>query len=120
MIDEGMTAMSYANLCRLVQKHIAPVADTAQSASPLSNASRKPSPSPEKSSPRQATPKALQPEKPLSELSEQERLDRMKEEAFAAVRSKTPAGPLLMKPLSREEEHRKLFGPKVKSDTPQP
>ncbi len=42
--------------------------------------------------------------------TEQERLDRMREEAFAAVRSKKPVGSLLGKPRTREEERRELFG----------
>lgn len=110
MTEDGMIAMSYGSLCRLVKKHITPSMLNANAAAFPASASLEPFPSPEKSSQKHAAPETLQATKPLSELSEQERLDRLKEEAFASVRSKKPTGSLIVKPKTREEEHRELFG----------
>jgi hypothetical protein len=48
--------------------------------------------------------------KPAKKLTEKERLDLLKEEAFAAVRPPKPTCPLIDKPKTRQEENRELFG----------
>jgi hypothetical protein len=53
------------------------------------------------------TKKAKPPER---KLTEKERLDLLREEAFASVSSKTPTGSLIVKPKTREEENQELFG----------
>lgn len=107
MTEDGMTTMSYASLCRLVKKHITLSMDVAHGDSSSVSALRSTSPSPAKMRPASPTKKSKQPER---ELTEQERLDLLREEAFASVRSTRSAGPLIDKPKTREEENRELFG----------
>ena len=106
MIEDGTTAMSYSSFCRHVRMTFTPHMGDGEIAS-ASNA--KPSPSVQarnKIPTEQSTTKS----NPLVQLTEEERLDALKEEAFAAVRSRKPSGPLIDKPKSREEERRELFG----------
>jgi hypothetical protein len=107
MVADKTTAMSYVSFCRHMKKTILP--DMVGASQPPGSAPATSKP-PGKTAQKQATPEALKAVRPLAELSEQERLDQLRDEAFASVRSKKPAGSLIVKPLSREEEHRKLFG----------
>ena len=102
-----MTTMSYANLCRLAKKHITPFLINVPGEVPSAEPSSLLSTSPKKSRSNASTKSAKQSEQ---KLTEKERLDLLKEEAFASVRSSKPAGPLIDKPKSREEENRELFG----------
>lgn len=107
MIEDGMTTMSYASLCRLVKKHVTLPMDNANGAARSTNAAPSPLPSPAKSRENKPTKKYKQPER---ELTEKERLDLLKEEAFESVRSAKTTGPLIGKPKSRDEENQELFG----------
>ena len=103
MLEDGQIAMCYSSFCAYVRRGIA-----SESGADAKG--------------RQATPPAggntlsekpatrTKPDEALKNLPEKERLEILKNEAFAAVRSKKPAGSLLVKPKSREEEHRELFG----------
>lgn len=107
MTEDGMTVMSYGSLCRLIKKHITSSMRNADAVASPAGASPRPSVPSEKSLDNAATKESNLPER---KLTEKERLDLLREEAFASVRAKKPAGPLIVKPLSKEEEHRKLFG----------
>ena len=107
MTEDSMTTMSYPSLCRLIKKHIIPFMDVVPVSNPLDSASPSPAPKVEKSQVNQSAKKSNQPEKTLTE---KERLDLMKEEAFASVRSRKQVGPAIGKAKSREEERRELFG----------
>ena len=107
MTEDQTISMCYVTFCRHVQKTIQPRAggeghtvDTAPGASKQQK----------KSSGEHATPEARQTSNSPVSQTEQERLDQLKEEAFAAVRSKKPVGSLITRPKTREEEHRELFG----------
>ena len=106
MSEDGTATMSYVHFCRLVKKHITSAMNDAHGEAPSATAS---------------SPRLLQPEKPTQPpvktpntpekpLTEKERLDLLKEEAFKSVRSSKPDGPLISKPKTREEENRELFG----------
>jgi hypothetical protein len=106
MTEDSMTTMSYSNFCRLTKKHITPSMNSADDAVSLAGTS--PSlPSPEKSTKNITTKKDISPERTLTE---KERLDLLRKEAFASVRSPKPTGSLIAKPKTREEENRELFG----------
>lgn len=107
MVEDNMTTMSYSTFCRQVDKHIMPAVDCVNSTVPSANASRLPSSAPKKS-PANTPAKKVKPSK--RELTEKERLDLLKEEAFASVRSSKPSGALIGKPKTREEENEELFG----------
>ena len=107
MTEDGMITMSYGNLCRLVKKHITPSMHSANAVAAPASASPFPSVQQKKSRESTSTKKSTPPER---KLTEKERLDLMKEEAFASVRSPKPAGSLITKPKTREEENRELFG----------
>ena len=107
MIEDGMITMSYGNLCRLVKKHITSSMHSANAVTSPASASPFPSVQQEKSRENTSTKKSTPPER---KLTEKERLDLMKEEAFASVRSTKPTRSLITKPKTREEENRELFG----------
>lgn len=107
MIEDNMTTMSYASFCRHVKKSIMPHLQSAVLPKTETLVESVPH---EKRQQAAATQKITQPSAPVPKLSEKERLDALKEEAFAAVRSRKPAGPLITKPKTREEEYRELFG----------
>ncbi len=107
MIEDGMTTMSYATFCRLAKKHITPTMDDVHGIASAPAASAFASSAPKRSQANTATKKAM---KPPKKLTEKENLEILKKEAFAAVRSPTPTGPLIGKPKTREEEDRDLFG----------
>lgn len=107
MRKDNMTSMSYVHFCRLVKKHITISVDDVHKEIHSANISRKPSPSPEGSL---TSTSAKSPNPSERKLTEKERLDLLKEEAFKSVRSPKPTGPLIGKPKSREEENRDLFG----------
>jgi hypothetical protein len=107
MAEDGMATMSYSNFCRLVKKHIVPPINDADDAASPADAPPPPPPSRGKS-PENITAKKAKPSE--RKLTEKERLDLLKEEVFASVRSPKPAGSLIGKPKTREEENRELFG----------
>lgn len=107
MTDEGMTTMSYATCCRLVKKHIMPSMGNANGTAHSAGASPLPSGPLEKA---QANSSAKKSKRPVENLTEKERLDLLREEAFASVRAARQADQLIGKPKSREEENRELFG----------
>jgi hypothetical protein len=107
MVEDNMTAMSYVSFCRHVKKTILPYL---QNAIPPKTEAVVVSGPHEKHQAKIATPKVKPSSVPPPKLSEKERLDALKEEAFAAVRSRKPTGSLIEKPKSREEENRQLFG----------
>ena len=107
MTEDGMTSMSYANLCRLVKKHIIPSPSVVDVTIPLVDVSSSPSSKVEKPRDNKPAKKSKRPEK---KLTEKERLDLLREEAFASVRSRKTGGSLIENPKSREEERRELFG----------
>lgn len=107
MVEDGMTTMSYASLCRLVKKHIMPSMNDAGDNNLSAGASPPPSNPSTKTPVNQSTKKSNTPGR---KFAEKERLDLLKEEAFASVRSPKPAGPLIGKPKSRDEENEELFG----------
>ncbi len=107
MTEDGMITMSYGSLCRLVKKHITPSMHNVDAVAAPADASPRHFAQSEKLRENIATKKSNAPER---KLTEKERLDLMKEEAFASVRSSKPSGSLIGKPKTREEEHRELFG----------
>jgi hypothetical protein len=106
MVENGMTTMSYANLCRLVKRHITLAMANVDGAASSVGGHKSSAAAIDKSHEDKATRKGT----PLAKMTEKERLDLLKEEAFASVRSRKSAGPLIAKPKSREEENRELFG----------
>ncbi len=103
MTEDKTISMCYVSFCRHVKKAIPSCrgADAkGRQATPPADGSTLP----EKPAIR------TKPDEELKNLPEKERLEILKNEAFAAVRSKKPTGSLLVKPKSREEEHRELFG----------
>ncbi len=107
MTEDGMITMSYGSLCRLIKKHITPSMYNADGAESPASISPRHSAQPKKSLENTAIKNSNPPER---KLTEKERLDLMKEEAFASVRSPKPAGSLIVKPKTREEENQELFG----------
>lgn len=107
MLEDGQIAMCYSTFCTLVRREIpatgeSKTTDAKERSVPTAPvASEKPPAKPEN---------RTNPEEALEELSEDERLERLKKEAFAAVRSPKPTGSLIVKPKTREEERRELFG----------
>jgi hypothetical protein len=106
MVEDNMTTMSYASFCRHVKTKITPRMADADGADPLIGKPRTPIAKQDKSTIETATKKGNS----SAGMTEKERLDLLKEEAFASVRSRKSAGPLIAKPKSREEENRELFG----------
>lgn len=106
MVEDGMTTMSYANLCRLAKKHITPFLINVPGEVPSAEPSSLLSTSPKKSRSNASTKSAKQSEQ---KLTEKERLDLLKEQTFKAVRAPKSTGPLIGKPKTREEEDRELF-----------
>jgi hypothetical protein len=106
MVEDNMTTMSYASFCRHVKTKIRPRMADADGADPLIGKPRTPIAKQDKSTIDTATKKGNS----SAGMTEKERLDLLKEEAFASVRSRKSAGPLIAKPKSREEENRELFG----------
>ena len=100
MIEDGLTTMSYATLCRLIKKHIMPSMDNAHGALLPASASPLPSAPPIKT---RANTSTKQINRSDRKLTEKERLDLMKKEAFASVRSVKKTEPLIgpSKPRSR-------------------
>jgi hypothetical protein len=107
MVEDNMTTMSYASFCRHLKTKIMPYMDDADGTVPAIRKSVSPSSGREKYQSESPTKKSNTPTKATTE---KERLDLLKEEAFASVRSRKLAGPLIAKPKSREEENRELFG----------
>ncbi len=107
MTEDGTATMSYSNFCRLVKKHIAPSMRNVDVAASPASASPSPSVKQEKSCKNTSTKNSASSER---KLTEKERLDLLREEAFASVRSPKSAGSLIGKPKTREEENRELFG----------
>ncbi len=107
MTEDGMATMSYSNFCRLVKKHITPSMHSANAVDSPTSASPFPSVQQEKSRENTPTKNSTPSER---KLTEKERLDLMKEEAFASVRAPKPTGSLIVKPKTREEENQELFG----------
>ena len=107
MTKDKTVSMCYVSFCRHVNKTIRPRAGGKGHTVGITPVAPKPR---KKSSEAQAAPEASQTPNPPVAQSEQERLEQLREEAFAAVRSKKPAGPLITRPKTREEEHRELFG----------
>jgi hypothetical protein len=106
MVEDNMTTMSYASFCRHVKTKITPCMGDADGAALLIGKSRMPIVKQDKLPLDTATKKGNSSVK----MTEKERLDLLKEEAFASVRSRKSAGPLIAKLKSREEENRELFG----------
>jgi hypothetical protein len=107
MTNDKTISMCYVSFCRHMKKIIFPsMGGESQPIGP-SPAISKPQKKPAK---KQTTPESKQTPKPAASLFEQERLDQLREKAFASVRSKKPTGSLIVKPKSREEENRELFG----------
>ena len=107
MVEDNMTTMSYASFCRHVKKSIMPhVQNVAlpKTEAVVVSASLK------KREKREPTKTSNPPSAPSRKLSEKERLDALKEEAFAAVRSRKSVESLIERPKTREEENRELFG----------
>ena len=107
MSQDKTISMSYVSFCRHVKKGIQ---SRARSQSHAIDSAPTASRQQKKSLKSHATPEARQAATPPAAQTEQERLDQLKEEAFAAVRSKKPVGSLITRPKTREEEHRELFG----------
>lgn len=103
MVEEGMTAMSYPSFCRHVRLSIK--STLANEPPPVS-----PSSKPRKAAKESPQVKVAKTATPLEQLSEEERLELLKQEAFDAVRSRKPTGSLITKPKTREEERKELFG----------
>ncbi len=107
MLQDKTISMCYVSFCRHLKKAIQPRTGGAAHTVDSAPATSKPQ---KKSSGTQATTEARQAATPPAAQTEQERLDQLKEEIFAAVRSKKPVGSLITRPKTREEEHRELFG----------
>lgn len=107
MVEDNMTTMSYASFCRHVKKSIMPHLQSAALPKTEAPAALR---AVEKVKTKIATQKTKPPSASQHKLSEKERLDTLKEEAFAAVRTRKPTGSLIEKPKTREEENRELFG----------
>lgn len=107
MLEDGQIAMCYSTFCTLVRREIPATGESKTTdakersvpAAPVT--SEKPPAKPENQTKQEAVP---------DELSEDERLEELKKEAFAAVRSPKSTGSLIGKPKTREEERRELFG----------
>ncbi len=103
MTEDGQISMCYSTFCTHVRREI-----------PDATGETKPADAKEKPVAPPAGSRGKLSEKPvdriaLEELTEDERLEALKNEAFAKVRSK-PVGPLITHPKTREEELRELFG----------
>lgn len=106
MVEDGMTTMSYASFCRHVKMNITLRMDDANDAASLTTEVAPPFGVSKKSPSVSTTKKSKAP----AGMTEKERLDLLKEEAFASVKSRKPSGPLIEKPKSRADENRELFG----------
>jgi hypothetical protein len=107
MVEDNMTTMSYASFCRHVKKSIMP---HLQSAALPKTEAQAALGAIEEIETKKTTQRAKSPSAPQHKLSEKERLDALKDEAFAAVKSRKSTGSLIEKPKTREEENRELFG----------
>ena len=102
MTEDGMTTMSYSTFCRHVDKYVMPSMEIPNGTNLSADASPSRSSSAKKASTNSAARSINTPKK---EPTEKERLDLMKKKAFESVRSPKPAGPLIGKPKTREEEN---------------
>ena len=108
MTNEGMTTMSYNNLCQLVQKHIkSPKTAEDDTPSESNKSPILPSSFDNKPQKNTATTTFRQPER---ELTDEEQREQLREEAFATSKPKTPDGPRIRQPKSKEDELREIFG----------
>jgi type IV secretory pathway VirB10-like protein len=103
MQEDGQITMSYSAFCTHVRREI-------PSESRIANVKARPAaPAASEKPPAKPAPRT-KPEVAFEKLPEAERLERLKQEAFASSRSPKPTGSLIVKPKTREEEYEELFG----------